>query len=220
MIAASDRLIENLQAELPHLPFPMADCYECWLLDEANHAPLALLQSCRTEDEMELSSKTAKWLAAEPDDCSFVSAHLTQRGLANDDGYNHRVHASVLEAEVQHRAGSQPYTGWFFRSSHNEMMSFDQQPLQELSFPNLPLTESGYDAENHTVIEEYIAWKSPQLLMLPYLSGNSRERLEQLVVKQPEQIDRYWTLYPEIHNKDLLKRARVEARIRSAGQSY
>ncbi|MEJ2619279.1 MAG: hypothetical protein P8163_03250 [Candidatus Thiodiazotropha sp.] len=220
MITASDRLIENLEAELPYLPFPMTDCYECWLLDEANQSPLALLQSCRTEDEIGLSRKTAKWFAAEQDDCRFVSAHLTQRGLPNNDGFNPRVHASVLEAEVQHRAGSQPNTGWFFRSSENEMMSFDKQQLHELSFPTLPLAESGYDAENHTLIEEYITWKSPQLLMLPYLSSDSRQRLEQLAIKQAEQIDRYWTLYPEIHNKDLLKRARVEARIRSAGQSY
>jgi hypothetical protein len=220
MISSSERLIKDLQAALSYLPFPLADRYEYWLLDEADQQPLALLQSCRAENEQALVNKAAKWVATEQDDCNFISSHLIQRGLPNNDGYNPRVHASVLEAEVRHRAGSQPRADWFFRSSDNEILSPERDQLGGLEFPTLPVAESGFDAENSALIDDYIAWKAPQLLMLPYLSDSSRERLEQLAVTQPEQIDRYWTVYPEIHNNDLLKRARVEARIRSANQSY
>ncbi|MCG8488350.1 MAG: hypothetical protein MI756_12840 [Chromatiales bacterium] len=219
MIAASDRLIESLQPALSQLPFPMTDRYEHWLLDESEQQPLALLQSCRTENEIALIDKPAEWIAADPEDLSFISSHLNQRGLPNHDGNNPRVHASILEAEVRHRAGPQSCTAWFYRNGENEMMPYDETQPRDLEFPTLLLAKSGYDAENTPLIEDYLAWKAPQLLMLPYISGDSRERLEQLAAKQPELMDRFWPLYPEIHNKDLLKRARVEARIRSANRN-
>ncbi|MCG8016689.1 MAG: hypothetical protein JAY97_10775 [Candidatus Thiodiazotropha sp. 'RUGA'] len=219
MIAASARLIESLQPVLNQLPFPMMDRHEQWLLDETGQQPLALLQSCRTETEMALYERTAQWIAAETEDGSFISSHLNQRGLPNHDGDNPRLHASILEAAVRHRAGSQYCTAWFYRNGENEMVPYKESQPQDLEFPELLLAESGYDAENAPLIEDYIAWKAPQFLMLPYISGECRERLEQLAVKQPEKIDRFWSLYPKIHNKDLLKRARVEARIRSANRN-
>jgi hypothetical protein len=38
--------------------------------------------------------------------------------------------------------------------------------------------------------------------------------LEGLAVKNPALIDRLWRLLPEINNKTLLNKARIEARIR------
>jgi hypothetical protein len=52
--------------------------------------------------------------------------------------------------------------------------------------------------------------------MLPALSSSNRDRLERLAVKQAKEVERLWRLYPQIHNQDLLNRARVEAKIRSA----
>ncbi len=219
MIGASDRLIANLEPELAHLPFPMADRYERWLLDESDRQPLALLHSCRTESEMALHEKPAGWIAAESGDFSFISPHLSRRELPNHDGHNLRVHASILEAEIRHRAGSRASSAWYYRNPDNTVVPCNETQRQAPKLPPLPLAESGYDAENAPLIEDYITWKAPQLLMLPYLSGSYRERLEQLAVKQPQQIDRFWPLYPEIHNKDLLKRARIEARIRSANRN-
>jgi hypothetical protein len=68
------------------------------------------------------------------------------------------------------------------------------------------------------LVSDYIAWKAPQLLQLQGLSSENRERLERLAVMQAEVVERLWRLYPEIHNKDLLKSARVEARIRSSNR--
>ncbi|MEJ2423541.1 MAG: hypothetical protein P8101_03625, partial [Candidatus Thiodiazotropha sp.] len=59
----------------------------------------------------------------------------------------------------------------------------------------------------------------PQLLMLPHIPPDQRARLEELAVRQAQLVERFFPLYPEIHNKDLLNRARVEARIRSANRS-
>ncbi|MES9942679.1 MAG: hypothetical protein ABW104_07040 [Candidatus Thiodiazotropha sp. 6PLUC2] len=219
MIEASDTLISGLQPVLPQLPFPMADHYELWLMDEESGEPVALLQSCRAESEIQLHNMEQKWIAAAKGDFSFISPHLRQRGVPSHDGYNPRVHASIVEAEVRGRAGFPPQTAWFYNDPDTGMMHHIGDSTTTVRFPELPLTESGYDAENAPLIADYITWKAPQLLMLPNLSRETRERLERLAVDQAEQIDRLWTLYPEIHNKDLLKRARVEARIRKANRN-
>lgn len=218
MIKASDALIEGLQLTLRQLPFPMADSYEHWLLDEQSGQPLALVESCRAESEIKLNGVTPKWIAASMGDFSFFSSHLQQRGIPNHDGYNPRVHSSILEAEVRERAGYDAQSVWFYRDAEAGLLPYAANAQRDFRFPELPLAEIGYDAENTPLIADYIAWKAPQFLMLPDLSSDTRVRLEQLAVDQAEQIDRYWRLYPQIHNKDLLKRARVEARIRTANR--
>ena len=219
MTRASQALIEALRPALADLPFPPADPYELWLLDEQNRQPVALLLSGRTESETVLKQNAPKWIAAEPGDFSFVSPHLLQRDLPNNDGHNPRVHASFLEAVIRGRAGQHPRTEWFYRppqgsGSYNTDSDREAMP----AFPALPVTETGYETENEPLIADYIAWKAPQLLMLPDLNRTDRERLERLAVQQAETVDRLWPLYPEIHNKDLLNRARVEARIRTANR--
>jgi hypothetical protein len=176
------------------------------------------VQSCRAESEIKLNSVTPKWIATAMGDFSFFSPHLQQRGIPNHDGHNPRVHSSILEAEVRERVGYDARSVWFYRDPEAGMMPYAANAQRDLRFPELPLTEIGYDAENTPLIADYIAWKAPQFLMLPDLSCDTRVRLERQAVDQAEQIDRYWRLYPQIHNKDLLKRARVEARIRTANR--
>ncbi|MCU7921682.1 MAG: hypothetical protein KZQ88_03190, partial [Candidatus Thiodiazotropha sp. (ex Dulcina madagascariensis)] len=80
-----------------------------------------------------------------------------------------------------------------------------------------PLTEDWKDEEDRQLIADYIAWKAPQML-LPQLSDTTRARLERLAVGQAGAVDRLWRLYPEIDNKALLNRARIEAKIRTANR--
>jgi hypothetical protein len=221
MINATDHLLDGLQQHLAGLPFPMTDSYEHWLLDEQYEQPLALLHSCLNEREIELNCHTSKWIAAARGDFNFISPHLSRRGLPNHDGHNPRVHASILEAEVRNRAGNPPKTAWFYRDAKAGILPYpsaSDRPVN-LAFPELLLNESGYDAENAPLITDYIAWKSPQLLMLPTLSRATRERLEQMAIDQAEQVDHYWMLYPEIVDRTRLDRARVEARIRTANRN-
>jgi hypothetical protein len=74
------------------------------------------------------------------------------------------------------------------------------------------------DEEERSLVADYIAWKAPQLLQLRGLSSENRERLEHLAVMQAEVVERLWRLYPDIHNKELLNRARVEAKIRASNR--
>ncbi len=220
MIASAEALIEALRPAQEHLPFPLADPIEAWLLDEETAAPLALLQSCRSEEERRRISPP-KWIAAERGDFSFVSEHLLQRQLPNNDGYNPRVHASFLEAMVRDRAGQTRRCVWYQRQADGSASACDD-PRSRLAaerFPELPISEDWCKPEERDLIADYIRWKAPQLLMLPSLGEDTRERLERLAVNQAEAVERLWRLYPKIHNQALLNSARVEARIRTANNS-
>jgi hypothetical protein len=220
MIASAEQLIEALQNVLGHLPFPPADHFELWQLDHQQQRPIALLLSCRDEREM-ARFDTPKWIAAARGDFSFVSQSLLDQGVPANDGYNPRAHASVLEALVRERGGQHPQSAWFFRhpdGSATPCNDFETR-LEAGYFPELPVSEDWPEQRDSQLIQDYLNWKSPQLLLLPGLSLETRSRLELLAVKQAEAIERLWRLYPEIHNKDLLNSARVEARIRAANRN-
>jgi hypothetical protein len=219
MLQAAQRLIEQLQPALDRLPFPFADPYELWLLDEESGLPVALLNSARNHQEL-AAKEVRRWIAAERGDFHFVSTHLSSRGLPVNDGYNPRVHTSVLEALVQRRSGQNYLRRWFLKQADGDYLALDDQApkLARDAFPELPITLQWENEEDLALIEDYLTWKAPQLLLLPGLSPSLRERLEQLAVKHAEQIERFWRLYPEIHNKSLLNSARVEAKIRSSNK--
>ncbi|MEW8523096.1 MAG: hypothetical protein AB2552_08590 [Candidatus Thiodiazotropha endolucinida] len=220
MIASAEQLITALSPVIDDLPFPMADIYEQWLLDEQSLAPVALLTSCRNAGEMSRCD-SAKWIAAERGDFSFISARLLEREQPNDDGYNPRVHASILEALVRHRGGQHHRRAWFKHNPDGTYSQCNEGPPKLLSwtFPELPVTEDWEDEEARRLVADYIAWRAPQLLQLHGLSPAIRERLERIAVTQAEAVERLWRLYPEIHNKDLLNSARVEAKIRSTNRN-
>ncbi|MET0029605.1 MAG: hypothetical protein ABW101_18390 [Candidatus Thiodiazotropha sp.] len=218
MIQASEDLIETLQPRLSELPFPLLDPYELWLLDEQTRQPLALLQTCREDADRRHHRQLKKWIAAGRGDFSFVSPHLQAREVPNNDGHNPRMHASILESVVRHRAGQNPARVWLYRNEQHQARPLGE-PGSEVTCPPLTLDLNGYEAEEEPLIADYIAWKSPQLLMLPNIPSDERARVEELAVRQASLVDRFFPLYPEIHNKDLLNRARVEAKIRAANRS-
>jgi len=219
MLDAARQLTDELGRSPPALPFPPRDPYELWLLDEQTGRPIALLASARTQAETGLKDER-RWIAAARGDFDFSSPHLSRRGLPLNDGYNPRVHASVLEALVRDRGGQNHRRAWYLRRPDRAGEALDgQEPDQPASaFPQLPLTRAWPDAGDRALVMDYIAWRAPQLLMLSGLGERLRDRLERLAVRQPARIERWWRLYPKIDNRGLLERARVEARLRAAHQ--
>ncbi|MEJ2692720.1 MAG: hypothetical protein P8166_06565 [Candidatus Thiodiazotropha sp.] len=219
MVASGESLIEALDPVQKQLPFPLADPYEAWLLDEKSGQPFALLQSSRSEGERE-QIEPGKWLAAQRGDFGFVSQHLLNRGLPLNDGHNPRVHASLLEAMVRERAGQQQCFLWYHRHADGSASACDD-PAAHLAadrFPELPISEHWPVENESALVADYIRWRAPQLLLLPGLRHTTRDRLERLAANQAEAVDRLWRLYPAICNENLLNRARVEARIRTANR--
>jgi hypothetical protein len=219
MIESADYLITALAVAADDIPFPAADPYELWLLDEQTLSPVALLMTCRDANEMH-HRDIAKWIAAKRGDFTFVSPHLLSRDQPNNDGYNPRVHATILEAMVRYRAGQHHKRAWYKKRPDGQYApcAGTEQPQTTSIFPELPVTEEWQDEEEGKLIADYISWKAPQLLQLQGLSPENRERLERIAVLQADVVERLFRLYPEIHNKDLLNRARIEARIRSANR--
>ncbi len=215
MLKSAQQLIDSLEPKLQQLPFPLDDSYELWLLDEDSGTPFALLDSARSEAELEHKTYT-RWRAAETGDFSFASPYLSEKGLPLNDGHNPRVHASVLEALVQGRSGPDHHRAWYLRDAKRAgkviMHQADDQPAA--GFPELPVSLDWHEAEDHRLIMDYVSWKAPLILLLPGLAPATRAMLEGLAVKNPALIDRLWRLLPEINNKTLLNKARIEARIR------
>ena len=220
MLDSAQRLIDRLEPSLEQLPFPLDDQYELWLLDEASGTPIALLNSARSEAELE-QKEVKRWIAAEPGGFSFVSQQLSQKGLPVNDGYNPRVHASVLEALVRDRSGQNHRRGWYLRDRKKGGIAIQHKAhdLPASAFPELLVSLDWQETEDLQLIMDYVTWKAPQILLLPGLSCETRERIEKLAVKNATQIDRLWRLIPEIHNKTLLNKARVEAKIRLSNQN-
>jgi len=63
--------------------------------------------SCRSESKM-ARTEPIKWIAATRGDFGFISPSLLVQGIPENDGYNPRVHASILEALVLDAAVSIP----------------------------------------------------------------------------------------------------------------
>jgi hypothetical protein len=220
MITSAQHLIERLQPALAELPFPLADCCEAWLLEEGSERPLALMASCR-EGEQRTRPQPHPWIASERGDFSFVSHQLTTLGVPAHDGHNPRLHASTLESQVRKRGGQNPRIHWYSRHADGSATSRDdpQRSIPAKCFPELTISEKWEKDEEQALVGDYIAWKAPQLLLLPGLAPDTRERLERLAARQGEAVERLWRLYPEIHDKTRLNNARIEARIRTANRT-
>lgn len=219
MLESAQQLTERLEPLLTQLPFSPADVYELWLLDEVDNTPFALLDSARSRSDVDLKA-FKRWSSADRGNFTFVSPHLHERGLPENDGYNPRVHASVLEEIVRNRCGQNHLRAWFLRdiTGNGQAITRDTDNQPASAFPELPVSLDWTDPNDHELIMDYIAWQAPRLLMLHGLSADTREMIEKLAVEYPVQVERFWRLFPEIHNKTLLNKARVEARIRNSNQ--
>ena len=141
MLESARQLLDLLEPQLQRLPFPLADLYELWLLDETDGTPIALLDSARSKSEIELK-EFKRWSCADRGDFSFVSAHLQQRGVPKHDGYDPRVHASTLETLVRRRCGQNHRRSWFWRDDlHNGIaVAQEADDLPAGVFPELPIS--------------------------------------------------------------------------------
>jgi hypothetical protein len=190
--------IEELSAFLStaQLPFPAADIYEYWLLDDADESPLALIFSCCEESQMSNYPLHTTWMAL-PN--SKMKIDHTEDELARHEApINHR-----FQELVARRAGAKPRTAWFKRN-HDEADTF----------PGLLVREDWQDEADHDLCQRYLMRKAPRLLMLQGLSQNDRERLEIAAKQHVFEVEQYFPLYPEINDQGLMTAIRVEARLR------
>ena len=178
------------------LPFPVVDVHEYWLLDAQDEAPLALIFTCVDDEQRGTFPEHPEWTALP---AAVMPIARTEEELASGvPPVNYQVERLVAE-----RAGRYPKARWFRRSA-----------TERDGFPPLLLREDWSDQDAQALCQRYIQRQSPRLLMLHGLEHDNRLRLEQAARANVMEVARFYSVYPEIADSELMSAMRVEARIR------
>ncbi len=180
------------------LPFPAADFHEYWLLDEYDESPLALIYSCIHAEEMPNYPHNPEWTTLSS---AMMKVEQTEEELkVYTPPVNYR-----FEQLVRERAGKRPKARWIKR----------RDGLTE-HFPSLLVREDWENEEDRLICQRYIERSAPRLLMLHGLDHEERLRLEGYARQNVLEVERFFHLYPEVADKELMSVMRVEARLRIA----
>lgn len=221
MVAQSERLIAELRAATPGLPFPLAPELEQWLMDPDGN-PIVLLATALHESELG-EIRGGDWTAGgRGEERPFTSDTLSAQGVAEHDPSGRHYHVEALERLIAQTAGPRPTTRWFRRDGASVLPlprdgeSALAQPLPEHAFPPLTLRTDWANKHARALVGEYIDWLSPYLLTLPSLDTETRRTLEREARRHALLVNALWRLYPRIIDEGLITQARVEARLRQS----
>lgn len=241
MVSAAEALVAAVAAAEPGLPFALAPELELWQLGRDGR-PLALLATTPdTGSPADAGDPPAwsAWSAGGPDQRVFRSPTLTAEGLPAPDHGDPARHARALELAVAGHAGGRGAVLRVRRDAAGERVVVGgmgggaaagsgavpqgaarpgaDAGLPAAAFPPLMLREDWGDARLDALVQDYLAWLAPYLLTLPDLDAARRAALEQAAARHALLVDRLWRLYPRLMDPELVRRARVEARLRTAG---
>lgn len=179
------------------VPFPAADVHEYWLLDKRDGSPLSLIFSCvELETRETFPHRHAEWNA-------LPSAVMPiARSVEELDSGMPPVNYQV-ESLVAQRAGQRPLAKWFHRPS-----------ARALDFPELMVREDWDDEQSVQLVARYLHRQAPRLLMVPNLSAERRLSLEHASAAHAMEVGRFYAMYPEVMDAELMSSIRVEARLR------
>ena len=198
----SERLIEQVCLNLDHLPFPLADSRELWLLDERQREPLALLHAL-------LPGATPP--RPEP---RHWSGCLGRLGVAAQRRF---PQVRELESQVKARAGFNLSRVWVrWNADRTAILDSDAGLRLDGDLPVFGIREDWRDPEDQSRVQRYIDWTAPALLTLPYLSDAQRARLESRISAQAASIEYHWRLYPKVLDSNKLTAARVQASLQAS----
>lgn len=198
--AEVDERIVELTAFLvtASLPFPAADKLEYWLMDPKDDTPLALIFSCSSGEEMARFPVRPEWTALPAAVMPIVPTEEEKQ--RSDSPVNYRFERLVAE-----RAGSNPHARWFQRG-----------PGESDEFPPLMVRENWSDAAHDDICQRYLTRQSTRLLMLHDLDNEDRRRLERAAKPYAMEVLRFYGLYPEFADDELMRTILVEARLRAS----
>jgi len=218
--AIGHALLEAVQNYADLCPFPFADKYELWLLDSDNHEPLALLESVCNEHELHCPDNLA-WEAGLRCREEFLKEHtLTDK--------QNVTAAELLNNFINQRAGARPSAQWFYRDQFKNGKGLSGVNLhpglvgRELSarlFPKMLVQDQWQDEIKSSLIDSFINWLSPYLLVLDFLRDRQREMLELAAKNHATLVDKMYPLYPKIINQQAINAARVEAMMRRSTEN-
>lgn len=196
-------LISALE-NLPALPFPPQDDYECWLMDQATGQPLALLASV-TDPQMIPHLQLGRWQAMPQQ----TGNNPLPAGLSADA-------LSSLERQINLQGENRQ---WFKRLADKRGQPLDEQyqsaynsvpaTLPALLFDATLLPTSLRDTAN-----ALIRWQSPRLLSLHHLDPALRQQLEQYCQHFAVETRQRMHTYPVPLSEKVFNKIQVELKIR------
>ena len=219
---------EHLLREHQRIPFPLKDSYELWMLNEAS-LPLALIDSAVTIDDLDFE-QAIEWRAG-LDSGEHFNAAVFDDFLkdSNDSGsaieYLTRYVDGCAGKRSGKRFGKHGHAQWFQRqedgggtglSGINISSTLLGRRLRKEEFPGFLINTAGHDARHTQLLEDFIRWQAPWLLVLQDLPKQTRAILEQQARQQAIVVDKQFRLYPEIIDESAIKAARVEAMLRNS----
>lgn len=224
MISEAEALIHLLQQRQQHLPFPLEDRFELWLLDGRDRMPLALLASGRDATEL-VAPTPLRWRCCEINGDDFESPGTDRRQPKHPSDTDRHPHMHMLESLLRHESGN-TLAQWFERHENGDgtgrpTKGFDQltgRVLPAGDFPELLLREHWPDHRNSELVADYLNWLAPRLLALQTINDDTRGRLEQQARKQALLLAKTWPLYPKIIDQASIDSARIEAKLRRANR--
>lgn len=218
MEAMGADLYEYLLQTHQQVPFVFTDHVELWLLD-ADTRPLALLHSESSERDIDLTMPIT-WragMAAREEFKSSAMEALCAQGSPDIAAADYVAHY------VNRCAGRKPAAQWFRREPDGRgrglrgiglPAGLEGRVLDESLFPPLFLADTGHDAAHQLLIEDFLAWQAPWLLLLPHLDHATRRSLERRARLRVFTLEQQFRLYPAIVDTGVIQAARVEAVMR------
>ena len=207
-------LLENHE----NVPFPFLDNYELWLLDK-NSNPLTLIDSSLRERDMD-DQPFLDWRAGQVCCQTFKSDayEIIKDNCNSDISAGH-----YLTNYINHLCDTPPQAQWFKRTidnhgigmkGHNISNKLIGRELLDSAFNPFMINDSLHDNLHINLINEFIQWQSPWLLLLDTLSDSQRMIFEDKSRGRALVVDELHQLYPEIIDSSFINAARVEATLR------
>jgi hypothetical protein len=215
--AIGNALLDAVEEYADHCPFQFEDKYELWLLDGNNGEPLALLDSVCSEAGIR-QSDSLTWEAG---------VRCKQEFLHDQTSTQSVTAGEQLNQLINQRAGSNPSAQWFHRDQFkygkglngiNLKQEYIGRELSARLFPKLLIKDQWPDETHTTLVDAFIHWLSPYLLVLDFLKDTQREILELNAKDQALFVDQLCLLYPKVINQKAINAARVEAMMRKSNQ--
>jgi hypothetical protein len=206
---------QHLTRNHDRVPFPFGDRFELWLLD-ADAMPLALLDSALSERELDQEYSVA-WGAGFMARDRFHSAAM--QSICRSSGAPVNA-GDYLTAHINARAGPAPAAQWFLRESDGTGLGLHGIGMNEkltgwrlsaADFPQFFLSAHGQDEAHRRLIEDYLAWQSPWLLLLSGLDTDTRRSLEKQARMRCQEVLKQHRLYPACADAEEIRAALVEA---------
>jgi hypothetical protein len=196
-------VIEEIEANIGHLPFELIDDRELWLFDSDRVTPIVLLASIASHQKPP-SPQPRYW-----------SASVGTQGVPSQHRFEQ---CSELEQQVRERAGFNTTRLWVQRDRlGGGQIEATGVHLDAVDFPRFLINQHWQDPALAQRVEYYIDWIAPSLLTLQGLSDGERHRLEQALHIQAISVEHHWHLYPRVVDEKYLKSARIQSRLQQAG---